>query len=396
MESKPSRNHLIGVTSPAAFSHYEQRIRALTSLLDRAACHEPVTNLDPSDPEGNSELRSYYFAATLLTMGTHETNCAVTAIVLPNVVKCIVAVLGDQKEPKMGCFPKTEIHTLQERQIDLQTLGSGSSNPDTVPFEEHAADLLHALRTFRTAVDPDSDISPYWYFLRFIIRRCFLKIAERMSNGDKIWLMHPMKLLSKWEPPAEKEPFKRKEFKVNHQILQATLAVYNIFPISEAPDGYAIYYFAKDNAKAWAQAACALYGVLEEKLMTPYFDGTMPPKQVPRATMDAESVAVVADYLDTFSVILDLHPMKEILTHPSYTSQLRPIDEPLPLNEHAATPIAGEHTAFIVNTHFHSHSLQIQRTLTVKRSPKRNRRQRADMSSATCAPSSRGSTLPCL
>lgn len=344
MEPKASRDHLLGTVSPAAFTHYEQRIRSLTSLLDRAACHEPVTNLDPSDPEGNPELRSYYFAATLLTTGTHDTNCAVTAIVLPGVVKCIVAVLGDYKEQHMGCYPKTEVHTLPERQIDLKTLGSGPSNPDQVPFEEHAADLLHALRTFHTAIDPDSDVSPYWYFLRFIIRRCYLKIADRISNGDKIWRVHPMKLLHKWEPPTGKGVFKRTEFKLQHQILQATLAVYDIYPIAEV-NGAAVYYFAKDNAKAWAKTACALFSVLEEKLMTPYFDGTMPPKNVPRASMDAESIAIVADYLDTFSVILDLHPMKEILSHPSYTRKLQPLDEPLPININAAVPSPGKSRA---------------------------------------------------
>ncbi|KAF7795760.1 hypothetical protein EIP86_006927 [Pleurotus ostreatoroseus] len=340
--AKPSRDHLAGIDSPAAFTHYEQRIRALTTLLDRAACHEAVTNLDPSDPDSNSELRSYYFLATLLTTGTHETNCAVSAIVLPNLVKCIVAVLGDQKTIQMGCMPKTEVHQLQERQIDLITLGTGPSNPVTVPFEEHAADLLHALRTFRTALGPASDESPYWYFLRFIIRRCYLKIADRISNGDKIWRKHPMALLRKWEPPSSKSGFKRTEFKLKHQLLQATLAVYDIYPISEDADGHVMYYFAKDNAKAWAQTACALFGVLQEKLMTPYFDGHSPLKQVPRATIDAESVVTVADYLDTFAMILDLEPMKEILKHPSYTSKLQPIADPLPVNQNMVSPLGDD------------------------------------------------------
>ena len=344
MEPKPSRDPLACASSPAAFAHYEQRIRALTSLLDRAACHEPVTNLDPSDPEGNSELRSYYFAATLLTMGTHETNVAVTAIVLPTVVKCLIAVLGDYKEPHMGCYPKLEMHIIPERRIDLITLGSGPSNAESVPFEEHAADLLHALRTFHTAVDPDSDTSPYWYFLRFIVRRCYLKIAERISNGDKIWRVHPMKLLRKWDPPSGRGAFKRTEFQLKHQILQATLAVYDIHPIAETVDGHAIYYFARDNAKAWARVACALFKVLEDKLMTPYFDGNAPPRLVPRASMDADSVAVVAAYLDTFSVILDSHPLQEILSHPSYTSKLQPLDEPLPINKDAPGTIPGAFT----------------------------------------------------
>lgn len=338
---KPSHDQLAGVDSPAAFTHYEQRIRTLTTLLDRAACHEAVTNLDPSDPDSNSELRAYYFLATLLTTGSHETNCAVSAIVLPNLVKCIVAVLGDPKTNQMGCMPKTEVHQLQERQIDLITLGTGSSNAVTVPFEEHAADLLHALRTFRTALGPTSDESPYWYFLRFIVRRCYLKISDRISKGEKIWRTHPMALLRKWEPPSHKSGFKRIEVKLKHQLLQSTLAVYDIFPVSEDSDGHATYYFAKDNAKAWAQTACALYGVLEEKLMTPYFDGQSKLRQVPRATIDAESVVTVADYLDTFAMILDLQPMKEIVKHPSYTCKLQPLDKPLPLKKDMSSPLPG-------------------------------------------------------
>ncbi len=198
-------------------------------------------------------------------------------------------------------------------------------------FEEHAADVLHALRTFHISTfdnshDPNAPPSPYWAFLRFVVRRCFLKIAERISNGNKIWRIHPVSVLRSWQPGDAF--FKRTEFVLQHPILQATLEVYDVKPVSQTADGRATYYFATDNAKAWAKVACALFGVLEEKLMTLYFDGHTPPKQVPRATMDAESIIIVSDYLDMFSVILDLAPVKEILKHTSYTSRLEPLEEP--------------------------------------------------------------------
>ncbi|PSR77483.1 hypothetical protein PHLCEN_2v7914, partial [Hermanssonia centrifuga] len=237
-----------------------------------------------------------------------------------------VAIIQAYRLPLQGFAP---IFTPLNSTVGRAGLRKSESN--VVSFEEHAADVLHALRTFHISTfdnshDPSAPPSPYWAFLRFVVRRCFLKIAERISNGNKIWRIHPVSVLRSWQPGDA--VFKRTEFVLQHPILQATLEVYDVKPVSQTADGRATYYFATDNAKAWAKVACALFGVLEEKLMTLYFDGHTPPKQVPRATMDAESIIIVSDYLDMFSVILDLAPVKEILKHTSYTSRLEPLEEP--------------------------------------------------------------------
>lgn len=225
------------------------------------------------------------------------------------------------------------------------------SDPESVSFEEHVGDVFHALRTFHNAVRAMSDSpgtpSPYWAFLRFIVRRCHLKIAERMLNGEKIWKVHPMVVLHSWYPGGQK--FERQEFPVRHQILQSMLSLYGIRPLHDGKQGgpgeernshQQYYYFANDNARDWAQVAYALYSVLEKRLFTPYFDGTIPPKNMPRASMDVESITTVADYLDTFSVMLDLPPMKAILSHELFVSKLE-------LTDHGyvptATDINGDH-----------------------------------------------------
>ena len=141
-----------------------------------------------------------------------------------------------------------------------------------------------------------------------------------MANGEKIWKTHPMTTLDGWQPGGAQ--FEREEFTVHHQILEATLSLYGLNPTAQHGDRKT-YYFASDNAKAWAQVAVALYGVLDKRLFTPYFEGNQL-KSMPRATMDADSIAVVADYLDTFSVLLDLPPIKAILTDKTFTALLQP------------------------------------------------------------------------
>ena len=158
----------------------------------------------------------------------------------------------------------------------------------------------------------------YWYFLRFIVRRCHAKIAERMLNGDKIWTRHPIAVLHDWQPPEDASAFPPEEFPVHHQILEATLSVYGLNPVGHQGER-AQYHFGTDNAKAWAQVACVLYEMLEKRLLTPYYVG-----HLPRATMEPDSIAVVADYLDTFAVLLELPPMQAILMHRSFTSLLQP------------------------------------------------------------------------
>ena len=146
-----------------------------------------------------------------------------------------------------------------------------------------------------------------------------------MSNGKKIWKTHPMTVLRDWQPGSAE--FSREEFTVHHQILETTLSLYGLAATSERLGDRKTYYFASDNAKSWAQVACSLYDMLEKRLFTPYFEGNQL-KSMPRATMDVDSITVIADYLDTFSVLLDLPPIKSILTHKSFTSLLKPAGIP--------------------------------------------------------------------
>ncbi|GJE96958.1 hypothetical protein PsYK624_131680 [Phanerochaete sordida] len=314
---------LKGSESNAAFAHYEARIRTLTHLLDKYPCRIPISNLDPEDLEENEELRFYYYLATLLTTGSLDQNCAVTAVLLPGLVRCIIVHTGRARQDNVHAqAPHTpaQVHRVQERAIDIQTLGSLPSDSATIDFETHAADLLHALRTFHDTLHDESQPSPYWHFLRFIVRRCHSKIAERMQNGERIWKRHPMAVLSDWHPNGAH--FEREEFSIHHQILEATISLYGLTPASEQGDRKT-FYVDSDNVGQWAQITCALYGMLEKRLFTPYFEGTEI-KVMPRGTMDVDSIHVVADYLDTFSVLLDLPPIQAILTHKSYTEMLEP------------------------------------------------------------------------
>ena len=101
---------------------YTDRIHVLTSLLNDLSCHHAISNIDPSDPEGQPELRSYYYLATLLTTGIHEHHCAVTAILLPGVVKCIIADSGDIKHDK----PTTDL----QRAVSLRIVTEGKTGLD--------------------------------------------------------------------------------------------------------------------------------------------------------------------------------------------------------------------------------------------------------------------------
>jgi hypothetical protein len=142
-----------------------------------------------------------------------------------------------------------------------------------------------------------------------------------MLNGDKIWKNHPMAMLHYWQPGRDVD-FPHEEFPVHHQILEATLSLYGLHATQQSGVG-ARYHFFKGNAKTWAQVACALYGMLEKRLFTPYFDGKAL-KSMPRASMDPESIAIVADYLDTFSMLLDLPPLQAVFMHKSFTTLLVP------------------------------------------------------------------------
>lgn len=354
--SQPSFGDSDQNTTSEIPTQHGNRIQTLTSLLDRHAISLPISNIDLKNVETNEELRSYYYLATLLTTGSHEQNCAVTAILLPGLVKCIIVHVGETKsgQDAMSSQP-LRAHRIQERQIDIKTLGSApwvfscnrifhrvltspSADSDPVDFEVHAADLLHALRTFHSELHCYSGTSPYWHFLRFIVRRCHCKIAERMLNGEKIWKKHPMAVLRDWDPGNA--DFPRQEFTIRHQILEAVLSLYGISGTREHGDG-AIFHFATHNAKAWAQTACALYGTLEKKLFTPSFQGGSL-KDKPRATMDLESIIVVADYLDTLLVLLDLPPLKAILTHRSYASLLEPLNYQPTRSHSSEKPTDGE------------------------------------------------------
>lgn len=210
---------------------------------------------------------------------------------------------------------------------------------DGVDFETHAADLLHALCSFYSELHLyNGTTSPYWHFLRFIVRRCHAKIAERMQNGEKIWKKHPIALLEHWDPPTDAK-FPDQEFPLNHQILESTLSLYGI----NAPSAHSerkTFHFGKDNAKAWAQTACVVYGTLEKRLFTPHFEGNQL-KDMPRASMDLDSIKVVADYLDTFLVLLDLPSMKSIFSHPSFTSLLEPLEQESPSHPQPSHPRRG-------------------------------------------------------
>ncbi|EKM52204.1 uncharacterized protein PHACADRAFT_260411 [Phanerochaete carnosa HHB-10118-sp] len=118
---------LKGAESGSAFAHYEARIRTLTHLLDRQPCLIPISNLDPENPDENEELRFYYYVATLLTTGSLDQNCAVTAILLPGLVRCIIVHTGEAKQEHTRtpvAQAPTQAHRVQERRIDLRTLGS--------------------------------------------------------------------------------------------------------------------------------------------------------------------------------------------------------------------------------------------------------------------------------
>ena len=164
-----------------------------------------------------------------------------------------------------------------------------------------------------------------------------------MSNGKKIWKIHPMAVLRDWKPGSAEFP--REEFIIHHQILETTLSLYGLAATSERPGDRKMYYFASDNAKAWAQVACSLYDKLEKRLFTPYFEGNQL-KSMPRATMDVDSITIIADYLDTFSVLLDLPPIKSILTHKSFTSLLKPAGIPgasaIPYKQPSASTSLGK------------------------------------------------------
>lgn len=150
-----------------------------------------------------------------------------------------------------------------------------------------------------------------------------MKIAERMANGAKIWTTHPMQVLHDWAP-GPGDVFPRSEFTMQHQILQATLSLYGVNPSTQHGER-SRYHFAADNARAWAQTACAMYAMLEKRLFTPFFEAEgRTPRPMPRASMDVESITVVADYLDTFAVLLDLPPLRAIFTHPSFSARLAP------------------------------------------------------------------------
>ncbi|KIP01695.1 hypothetical protein PHLGIDRAFT_131155, partial [Phlebiopsis gigantea 11061_1 CR5-6] len=315
------------ISTSTAASQLEDRIRVLSRLLDHHALTIPISNIDPSNLEVNEELRFFYYLATLLTTGTYEQNCAVTAIVLPGVVKCVIAHTGERRNGP-GEAAQMKVHRVQERRIDIETLGSAPSKSDSVDFETHAADLLHALNTFHSALrDCTATTSAYWHFLRFIVRRCHTKIAERMHNGERIWKRHPIALLEGWEPP-HRTLFATQEFAFHHQVLESTLSVYGITKTRDEGDRQ-IYTFEKHNARGWAKTACAVYGVLHKRLFTPSLEGNKL-IEMPRASMDLESVEVVADYLDALAVLLDLPPMKAILFHPSFTSLLEPIEREAP------------------------------------------------------------------
>ena len=118
---------LHGADSSAAFAHYEARIRTLTHLLDKHPYQIPISNLDPEDVEENDELRFHYYLATLLTTGPADQNCAVTAVLLPGLVKCIIVHTGEARQESTrspATHSSARVHRVQERSIDLQTLGS--------------------------------------------------------------------------------------------------------------------------------------------------------------------------------------------------------------------------------------------------------------------------------
>ena len=114
--------------SDAAFAHYDQRIRTLTHLLDKHAAGTPLSNLDPEDPDANEELRFFYNLATLLTTGSHDQNCAVTAVLLPGLVKCIIVDTGGTRHGRSSSSVKheTHVHLVREGRINMTDLASGS------------------------------------------------------------------------------------------------------------------------------------------------------------------------------------------------------------------------------------------------------------------------------
>lgn len=125
-----SHEYLHSTESTTTISHYDQRIRALTSILDRQPCQPPISNIDPLDVESNVELRSYYYLATLLTTGLYDHNCAVTAILSPGLVKCIIADTGDLRHER-GSLER-RVHIIPEGQMDLQALGSQPHVPSVI------------------------------------------------------------------------------------------------------------------------------------------------------------------------------------------------------------------------------------------------------------------------
>jgi hypothetical protein len=117
-----SIDNLQHIGSDKAFTHYEERVRTLTLLLDKQACHTPVSNTDPENEDVNEELRFFCNLATLLTTGCHGENCAVTALLLPGIVKCIVV---DTSETQHDASTSS-VHLVREGCIGIKELGSAA------------------------------------------------------------------------------------------------------------------------------------------------------------------------------------------------------------------------------------------------------------------------------
>lgn len=147
-------------------SHSEDRIRVLTRLLDHQALAIPISNIDPKNLDLNEELRFYYYLATLLTTGSYGQNCAVTAIMLPGVVKCIIVDTGERRN-ETGEKAQMRIHRVQERRIDIETLGSCPYVPSDATLRSGSPTSFN----FFLELSPTESTSrrmPQIFFMRYV------------------------------------------------------------------------------------------------------------------------------------------------------------------------------------------------------------------------------------
>ncbi|CAL1715911.1 unnamed protein product [Somion occarium] len=230
------------------FTTHDLRIRTLTTFLHRLNFSAAPRYAFPGFTSNDRVTRKMFDRiATLLRFSTKYETIAVTGGITPSGLHIVVVTESSGPTLKVE-----KVERRETRGPSLAELASTPFNPhkDSTSLSDHASYVLAALAAYDQSPERD------WELLKFIVRRCSLKLHQRLHTDTKVWTQSVADTLVNWSPNA-RESVKSTWISVGdmYWVIDREPSI----PRRTGIDGQVEAQFSDESLKGWA---CVLANIL--------------------------------------------------------------------------------------------------------------------------------------